>query len=107
MTTPRNRSIRSIAAVAIVLTAFNTSMLAKAISHQQPASFSTLRGGGLRPVAGGRFLLIPLAHGAKVVVIPLAKGSLRARTITLAWRSSELRQFMHITIWNFDEKREQ
>jgi len=83
-----NCSMRSIAVGAVVLAAFSTSIMGKAIRHPEPSLFSTVRG-GLRPAAGGHFLPIPLAHGAKTFAIPLAKGPLRVLTTTVEWQYGE------------------
>ncbi len=77
----KNNSVRSIVVVAIILTAITTSIIVvRASVYPRPASVATSIG-QLRPGAEGSMKPIPLAHGAKIVAIPLAKAPLKLRLI--------------------------
>ena len=77
----KNNSVRSIVVVAIILTAITTSIIVvRASVYPRPASVATSIG-QLRPEAEGSMKPIPLAHGAKIVAIPLAKAPLKLRLI--------------------------
>jgi len=71
----RNRSFRSTAVVAVFLATCSVPIIiTQGTGYRQLATFSTaLR--ALSPVAGG-YAPIPVAHGAKIIAIPLAKGPL-------------------------------
>jgi len=90
----RNRSFHSTVVVAIFLAACSAPMIiTKVAGHRQPVALSTALK-ALSPVAGG-YLPIPVAHGAKIIVLPLAKGPLRVRTIITDQRSVEVASDRH------------
>jgi hypothetical protein len=89
----RNRSFRSTAVVTVFLAACGAPIIMKAAGHRQPMALSTALK-ALSPVTGG-YLPIPVAHGAKIIAIPLAKGPLRVRPIITDQRSVEVAPDRH------------